>query len=209
MGVRAAGALAFYVAALSAILAAFTVLILYPAAMLWGRLPLSSFVKAAAPAQAVALASRSSLAALPAVYEGARDTLNLDEEIFNFFLPLAASIFRVGATITQVVGVLFLARLFGIGLNHWQLATIGVLAVTTSLTVPGVPGGGIFVMAPLLTAVNLPAAGLGILLAVNPIPDTFSTTANVTAWLCGSAMLRDRVTGTPTETVAQSAVAAT
>jgi Na+/H+-dicarboxylate symporter len=208
MGLEAAGALAFYVAILSAILAAFTVLILYPAAMLWGRLPLSRLVKAAAPAQAVALASRSSLAALPAVYEGARDILAIDEDIYNFFLPLAASMFRVGATITQVVGALFLARLYGVGLNPWQLATIGVTAVATSLTVPGIPGGGIFVMAPLLTAVNLPAAGIGILLAVNPIPDTFSTTANVTGWLCGSTMLRGGAAAMPNESVAQSAVVA-
>jgi len=208
MGGGGARALAFYVATLSAVLAAFMVLILYPAAMLWGRLPLSRLVKAAAPAQAVAFASRSSMAALPAVYEGARDMLALDEDIYDFFLPLAASIFRVGALITQVVGALFLAKLYGVVLNPWQLATIGVTAVATSLTVPGVPGGGIIVMAPLLTAVNLPAAGIGILLAVNPIPDTFSTTANVTGWLCAGTMLSRGAVATPKESVAQPAVVA-
>jgi len=49
MGVAAAGALAFYVIILSAVTAAFSLLILYPAAMLWGRVPLSRFAKAAAP----------------------------------------------------------------------------------------------------------------------------------------------------------------
>src|SRR5262249_5204883 len=83
MGVAAAGALAFYVAILSAVVAAFPVLFLYPAAMLWGRLPLLRFAKAAAPAQAVAFASRSSLAALPAAYEGAR-VLALPEDVYNF-----------------------------------------------------------------------------------------------------------------------------
>jgi len=160
MGVGAAGALALYVATLSGVIAAFSVVLLYPAAVLCGRISLSCFAKAAAPAQSIALASRSSLAALPAVYEGARSVLALPEHIYNFFLPLAASIFRVGATMTLVIGVLFLAKLYGVVLNPWQLATVIVSAVATSLTVPGVPGGGIIVMAPVLTAVNLPVTGI-------------------------------------------------
>jgi len=207
MGVAAAGALAFYVAILSAVVAAFTVLILYPAAMLWGRLPLLRFAKAAAPAQAVAFASRSSLAALPAAYEGAR-VLALPEDVYNFFLPLAASLFRVGATIVQVVGVLFLAKLYGVVLNPWQLATITVAAVTTSLTALGVPGGGIIVMAPVLTSVNLPAAGIGILLAVDTIPDMFRTAANVTGWLCVGSILSRGAAAKPKVGAAQSAVVA-
>ena len=208
MGFAAAGALALYVAVLLPVYVAFSVLILYPAATVWGRVPLSHFAKAAAPAQAVAFASRSSLAALPAVYEGAHAMLGLPEHIYNFFLPLAASIFRVGATITQVVGVLFLAKLYGVALNPWQLATITVTAVATSLTVPGVPGGGIIVMAPMLASVNLPTAGIGILLAVNTIPDSFSTPANVTGWLCASTILSRGTAATPKESVAQSAVIA-
>jgi len=208
MGFAATGALAFYVVVLLLVYVAFNVLILYPAAILWGRVPLSRFAKAAAPAQAVAFASRSSLAALPAVYEGARAVLGLPEDIYNFFLPLAASIFRVGAATTQVVGVLFLAKLYGVVLNPWQLATITVTAVATSLTVPGVPGGGIIVMAPVLASVNLPAAGIGILLAVNTIPDSFSTPANVTGWLCANTMLSRGAAAMSKESVAQSAVVA-
>ena len=204
MGFAATRALAFYVAVLLPVYVAFSVLILYPAATLWGRVPSSRFAKAAAPAQAVAFASRSSLAALPAVYEGARAVLGLPEQIYNLFLPLAASIFRVGATMTQVVGVLFLAKLYGVVLNPWQLATITGTAVATSLTVPGVPGGGIIVIAPVLASVNLPAAGIGILLAVNTIPDSFSTPANVTGWLCASTILNRGTAATPKESVAQS-----
>lgn len=189
MGTAAAGVLAFYIVILSAVNVAFTLLVLYPSAVLFGRLPLSRFAKAAAPAQAVTFASRSSLAALPAVYEGARDMLALPENIYNFFLPLAASTFHVGGAIVQVIGVLFLARLYGIVLNPLQLATVTVAAIVTSLTVPGVPGGGVIVMAPVLASVNVPAEGIGILLAVDTIPDMFRTTANVTAWLCVVSML--------------------
>jgi len=71
MGAAAARALVAYIAILSAALVMFTVLILYPTAILWGCVPLRRFAKAAAPAQAVAFSTDSSLASLPAVYEAA------------------------------------------------------------------------------------------------------------------------------------------
>jgi Na+/H+-dicarboxylate symporter len=207
MGAAAARALVSYIAVLSAANTAFTVLILYPAAMLWGRMPLWRFAKAAAPAQAVAFSSRSSLASLPAVYEGAHVGLALPERIYNLFLPLAASAFRVGAVMVPIVGVLFLAKIYGVVLTSWQLATVTVTAVATSLTSPGIPGGGVLVIAPVLASVHVPATGIGILLAVDTIPDMFRTTANVTGWLCVGTILSRGSTGTP-KLVAQSALGA-
>jgi Na+/H+-dicarboxylate symporter len=59
-------------------------------------------------------------------------------------------------------------------------------------------------MAPVLTMINLPAAGIGILLAVDKIPDMFRSTANVTGWLCVVSILsRDAAATSNTE--AQSA----
>jgi len=54
-------------------------------------------------------------------YEGAGAVLALPEDIYNFFLPLAASIFRVGGVIVQVVGVVFLARLYGGRCNFFSV----------------------------------------------------------------------------------------
>ena len=54
-------------------------------------------------------------------------------------------------------------------------------------------------------SVNLPAAGIGILLAVDPIPDMFRTASNVTGWLCAGTMLNRGAAATPKESVAQSA----
>ena len=197
MGLAAARALVSYIAILSAAIAVFTVLILYPAAVWWGRKPLRRFTKAAAPAQAVAFSSRSSLASLPAVYEGARAGLALPERIYSLFLPLAASVFRVGAVMVPIVGVLFLAKIYGVMLNSWQLATVTVMAVATSLTSPGIPGGGVLVIAPVLAAVHVPAAGIGLLLAVDTIPDMFRTAANVTGWLCVGSILSRGAAATP------------
>ena len=50
----------------------FTVL-LYPLSAFGGRIRISDFARGVAPSQLVAVSTRSSLAALPALVEGARD----------------------------------------------------------------------------------------------------------------------------------------
>ena len=188
LGLAAAGAVAFYIIFVSAMCAVF-ILALYPVASIVGRVPMARFARAAAPAQAVAFSSRSSLAALPAMMDGAERTLNLPASITSFFIPLSASVFRVGAVIGQTVGVLFLARLYGATLDPALLATVAVTSVLTSFSVPGIPGGSILVMVPVLLAAGLPVAGVGILLGVDTIPDMFRTTTNVTGHMAVAAML--------------------
>jgi len=49
-----------------------------------------------------------------------------------------------------------------------------------TFSIPGIPGGSILIMLPVLLAVGLPVEGIGILLGVDTVPDMFRTTANVT-----------------------------
>jgi Na+/H+-dicarboxylate symporter len=179
LGLAAAGAVAYYIAVAAIVLALF-IAALYPVAALFGRVPLRAFARASAPAQAVAFSSRSSLAALPAMIEGAEAHLRRPPEITGFLLPLAASTFRVGSAIGIPVGALFLARLYGVPLDAGQLITIGATSAILTFSIPGIPGGSILIMLPVLLAVGLPVEGIGILLGVDTVPDMFRTTANVT-----------------------------
>jgi Na+/H+-dicarboxylate symporter len=189
MGLAAAGALAYYIVLLSLVCAAFIALVLYPAAILLGRVPLGRLAAAAGPAQAVAFSSRSSLAALPATFEGVREVLHWPEEMVAFFVPLAASMFRVGGAIAQVVAVFFVARLYGVDLSAAQVATVLLTIVAASFTIPGIPAGAIIVMAPVLAAAGVPVEGIGVLMGVDTIPDMFRTLANVTGWVAAGAVL--------------------
>jgi Na+/H+-dicarboxylate symporter len=189
MGIAVFGTLGYYIGTYAVTCTVFTVLVLYGAAIVWGRTSFSHFFRAALPAQAVAFTSRSSLASLPAAYEGMRRGLGVPEDIQNFFLPVAASTFRAGAPMVLMIGVLFLAKLYGVVLDPAQLATVFVTAVATSITSPGVPGGSIIMMAPVLASANIPVAGIGILLAADTIPDMFRTVANVTGWLSVGSIL--------------------
>jgi Na+/H+-dicarboxylate symporter len=192
LGLGAVGALAVYVILVSAAAVGLIVFVLVPAATFAGRVPAREFIRAALPAQAVAFSSRSSLAALPALIDSARTRLGMSDEITGFFLPFATAMFRIAAPFSMTAGAVFVARLYGITMSPAQLGTVVVTAVLTSFSAPGIPGGSIIVMVPVLTSIGLPIEGLGILLGVDTIPDIFRTTANVTGQLTAATIVARR-----------------
>ena len=189
LGISAIGALAGYIALAAAMTFVFGIALMYPIAAWLGGVSIREFAKAVLPAQAVAISSRSSLAALPAMIEGARNQLMLPEEITSFFLPLAASVYRIGTAIGQTTGAVFLAQLYGVTLGPAQLASVVLTVVLTSFSVPGIPGGTIIIMAPVLMDAGLPVEGIGILLGADTIPDMFRTTANVTGHMAAASVI--------------------
>jgi Na+/H+-dicarboxylate symporter len=85
--------------------------------------------------------------------------------------------------------VLFLARLYGVDLSAPQLITIALTSVVTTFSVPGIPGGSIIVMVPVLLSAGLPVDGIGLLLGVDTVPDMFRTTTNVTGDMAAATVL--------------------
>jgi proton glutamate symport protein len=189
MGLGGAGALLGYIAVLSLISAAFMIFVIYPSVAIFSPVPFKVFVRSAIPAQTLAFTSRSSLAALPVTLQAAREGLGIPDEVSSFYFPFAASIFRVGGCMAQMVGICFLANFYSVPLSWTQLAGIAVSAVAVSLTVPGIPGGAIIVMTPILASAGIPLGGMAMLLAVDTIPDMFRTMANVTGWLSAGVIL--------------------
>jgi proton glutamate symport protein len=187
VGVSLAGAMAYYVLAISALLVLFA-LLLYPLATMIGGIPLGWFTRAVLPAQAVALSSSSSLASLPALIEGGL-ALRLPAPVTGFVLPLSVSTFKVATPITWMMGTLFLAKLYGVSLGTTSIVTIAVTAVALSLTIPGVPQGAQLLLAPLLVTYGIPPEGVALLIAVDTIPDLVGTMTNVTGDLVVAAIV--------------------
>lgn len=179
LGFGASHAIAVFVLLFSALSFTFT-LALYPVAATLGRVSLRRFATAAAPAQAVGFSSRSSFAALPAMITGATQTLGVPPAVTGFVLPFAVAVFRVSTPIGWMVSVLFLGRLYGVEIDNAQLLSLLVTSILLSYSVPGIPSGSLFLLAPVLVSLGLPAEGVGILIAVDAIPDLFKTTMNVT-----------------------------
>jgi Na+/H+-dicarboxylate symporter len=182
-----------------------TIVAMYPLAVIIGRVPLRRFARAAAPAQAVAASTQSSLASLPAMIDGAQAHLKLPARITNVVLPLAVSVFRVTSPVGYMVGAAFVAWLYGIHLSPLQYAAGAAVGVIVSMGSIGLPGQVTLVgnYIPIFQVMGLPLDPLGLLLAVDTIPDVFRTVGNVTADLTVTSIVAVQDTKIAEENSAQ------
>jgi proton glutamate symport protein len=187
-GVGLAGAVGFYVIAYSAA-NVLLILLLYPALVVVARVPVKVFARAAFPAQMIAFSSSSSIASLPALVEGAEEELKLPNEVTGFVLPLAVAMFKFGGPVAWPIGSLFVAWFYGVELHTSQYLTIALAAIFLGFAAPGVPRGAFLMLAPLFLAIGLPLEGIGILIAVDAIPDLFATVTNATGDLAATVLV--------------------
>jgi len=188
LGGAVAGAIGVYIAAYS-LASVVVILLLYPVVAIFGRIPVGRFARAALPAQLIAFSSSSSIASLPALIESGERGLVLPSRITGFVLPLAVSTFKVAAPVSWTIGALFVGWFYGVPLHARELATVAFAAIFLAFAAPGVPRGAFIMLTPLFLAIGLPAAGIGILIAVDALPDTFATTLNVTGDLAAAALV--------------------
>ena len=134
-----------------------------------------------APVLAVAISSRSSLASLPLMVERSRDALNVPERVANIVLPLAVAVFRMTSPVANLGVVFFCAAVFGVDLTPDKFLVGGFVAIAISIGSVGLPGEISFIasVAPISMAMGVPIELLGILVAVESVPDIFRTVGNV------------------------------
>jgi Na+/H+-dicarboxylate symporter len=165
------------------------VLLLYPVVAIFGRVPVAKYARALLPAQLIAFSSSSSIASLPAVIEGAEDSLGISGRIVGFVVPVAISLFKFAAPVSWPLGAVFIAWFYGIPLHFNQLLTIEIAAVFVAFAAPGVPRGAFLMLTPLFLAVGLPAEGIGILIAIDTIPDLFASVLNSSGVMAATALV--------------------
>lgn len=189
-GFGAAGTLVQYVIIVSAVCASVTVLA-WVIAVTWGRQPIARFTAAAAPVWAIAASTQSSLASLPAMLEASLRGLGIPAHVADVVLPLAVAVFRFTSPATNLAVCFFVAHLYGIEPTLLQMVSAVVVAFGVSVGSVGLPGQLSFVasIAPVCMALGIPFELLGILLAVEVIPDIFRTLGNVTGDLATTSIL--------------------
>jgi Na+/H+-dicarboxylate symporter len=191
-GAGVAGAVGFYVLVYS-LLSILTILLLYPVVAAWAKVPIRKFARGVFPGQSVAFASSSSIASLPALVDGAERVLELPPRVTGFVLPLSVSIFKIAAPVSWTVGALFIGWFYGIPLSFGALATVALASTFLAFAAPGVPRGAFLMLTPLFLAIGLPAEGIGILIAVDAIPDLFATVLNVTGYMASTTIIARQV----------------
>jgi proton glutamate symport protein len=184
--------LAAFALVVSALMLLFTAL-LYPLSALLGGTGITSFARAVAPAQLVAVSTRSSLASLPALVDGARTHLRLPASATSFVLPLSVSVFKLNRTISSPVKLLFLAHVYQVSITPQTMVVFVLTVMLLSFTSAGIPGGGVaFKTLPVYLAAGVPIEGVIILEAVETIPDIFKTLLNVTGDMSVATILTRR-----------------
>ena len=178
-----------------------------PLAGILGRVGTVRFCRAAWPGQLVGLTTRSSLAALPALIEGAKRSLGLPDRVIGFGLPLAASTFKPNRLVSSPGKLLFLAWLYDLTIDPLGYAMFVGYVMLLAATTIGVPNqGSRMTTLPLYLALGIPIEGFVLIQAVDMLWDFAATVLNATGYLAASTLLpRGREVPSESEPVPESA----
>lgn len=189
-GLGMLSALGVYVLVECLLYLAVTVMML-PVAMVFGGERLRRFAAALVPAQVVAVSTQSSLASLPAMLESTDRRLGYPQQVTALVLPMAVTLFRLTSPVQYMTSAVFIAWAYGVDLSTAQLLAGAMLAVVISLGSVGLPGQVTFIATnlPVAQAMGLPLSPLGLMLAVDTIPDALATLGNVTADVTAASLV--------------------
>ena len=145
-------------------------------------------VKAFFPALLTAFSTSSSSATLPLTMECAKKA-GVSNRTASLVLPLGATVNMDGTALYECVAAMFIAQAYGIEMGFGAQFTIVFLALLTSIGVAGVPAASLVAILVILSAVGLPAEGVGLILAVDRILDMCRTSVNVLGDSCGAVVI--------------------
>ena len=179
-GGSAFAGLGHYVVLISAVGVLIT-LLGYPLAMIAGRVAPGPFVRGLIAPQTVAISTRSSLASLPAMLTAVRG-MGVREQTADVTLPIAVALFRATGPAMNTAVAFYVAHWLGYEPTLGQMIAATAVGAVMSYGAVSLPGEVSFIssIAPIGLALGLPIAPLGLLVAVEMIPDIFRTVGNVT-----------------------------
>jgi Na+/H+-dicarboxylate symporter len=170
-------------------LVVYIALVYVPAVRFLAGMPVGRFLKGCLTPQAIAAATTSSPATVPAMLEAAETDLQVSRPVSSFVIPLGAALGRGGAALFQGAGIVFLAWLYGVSLAASGIGGAVLATFIVSFTVASVPGGSVLSMVPALGTVGIPIDGLAVLLGVDRVPDMARTATNVTGTLTATVVV--------------------
>ena len=102
-----------------------------------------------------------------------------NNKIASFVLPLGYSFNMVGSMMYLTFASLFLTQAFNMHLSIWQQTSMLLVLMLTSKGVAGVPRAALVVIAGTMAMFNIPEAGLGLLIGIDPLMDMGRSATNV------------------------------
>jgi proton glutamate symport protein len=158
-------------------LAAFLLLVLLPAAMIF-RVPLWRFVEAVAEPATIGFATSTSEAALPSAMEE-MELFGVPRRIVSFVIPAGYSFNLAGSSVYLALASIFVAQAAGMRMSVGaQLAMVFTLMLT-SKGVAGVPRATLVVLLATASTFRLPTEPILLILGVDAFADMGRTAVNV------------------------------
>ncbi|MCD4793179.1 MAG: dicarboxylate/amino acid:cation symporter [Bacteroidales bacterium] len=145
--------------------------------------------KAMRSALLTAFSTSSSAATLSLTMESVENKSGVSNKISGFTLPLGATVNMDGTALYEAIAALFIAQAYGYDLGLVEQIIIVVTALLVSIGAAGIPMAGLFMISIILTAVDLPLAGIALILPVDRILDMFRTSVNVWSDSCGAVIV--------------------
>ena len=144
-----------------------------------GRMNPLKFIRGFYPAMLTAYTLASSNAAMPTSIKQC-EKLGIAKQIYSFSIPLGATINMDGSCVTQMVSVLFMAKIFGVPVTGSTLLTLVVAILALSVGAPGVPGGALVCISILLPQIGVPAEAISLIMGIYMLAGMGQTCTNVT-----------------------------
>lgn len=126
----------------------------------------------------LAFSTASSESAFPKTVE-ALEKYGCSNRIISFVLPLGYSFNLDGSIMYMTFATVFIAQAYGIDLSLQQEITMMLMLLVTSKGMAGVPRASLVVIAGMLSAFNIPEAGLLLLLGIDQLLDMGRSATNV------------------------------
>ena len=136
------------------------------------------------------LATQSSLASLPVNLEVAEE-MKIKPYVSRVSLPLGSTIHMEGSSIASILKIFFLFNIFGMNISFGSCLLAVLIAITSSVVMSGIPGGGLIGEMLIVSLYGFPAGAFTMIATIGWLVDAPATMLNV----CGdisSSMLIDK-----------------
>lgn len=166
--------------------------VIYPVVLLVNGIPVLEFFRRVWPVTSLGFVTRSSMGVMPVNQTITEKRMGVPREYASFAIPLGATTKMDGcAAVYPAVAAIFVAQFYGIELGITEYALIVLVSVLGSAATAGTTGATVMLTLTLST-LGLPLAGVGLLLAVEPIIDMSRTAVNVTGQSLAATVVAKR-----------------
>ncbi len=143
----------------------------------------------------LAFSTDSSAATMPVTIRAAEDNLEVRPSTAQLVVPIGATMNMSGTACYHGLATIFMAQLFGMDLPWTALLALLATSLGSSVGAPATPGVGIMILATVLNAAGVPAAGLVLIVGLDQILERFRCVLNVSGDLVACVVLDRMVAG--------------